>query len=291
MTLSQSSSTPPGQPTTTPSGQPTPKEGTITSLPVRKGKGAPETFKGDYRDIEVFLDHFEALCAEKNIKKDEYKCKGLIRYCSREVRETLEGLQSFTSKNYTLFREDIIYHYDKDRERQRYRMKDLHKLVTKWEGRKIENLETFKKYHLKYLKVGGWLLKNNKLTESEHRKWFWAGLHKKFRRKVEGEMKIIDPQLGRKDPYPIEKIVVATKRLYDREQFDEEDITLYVGREEIRSESSDSGSETEEGSTEGGESESESERSVAKPSRSGNRITLPGHPADRIRLGLLSPGS
>ena len=34
-------------------------EGTITSLPVRKGKGAPDTFKGDFRDIEIFLDHLK----------------------------------------------------------------------------------------------------------------------------------------------------------------------------------------------------------------------------------------
>ena len=90
------------------------REGTITSLPVRKGKGAPDTFKGDYRDIEHFLDHFEALCEERNVKKGEYKCKGLMRYCSRDVRETMEGLKSYTELDYTDFKRDFIYHYDKD---------------------------------------------------------------------------------------------------------------------------------------------------------------------------------
>lgn len=155
-------------------------EGTITSLPVRKGKGAPDTFKGDFRDIEIFLDNFEALCTEKNVIKDEYKCKGLVRYCSREVRETLEGLKSYSDKDYSTFKSDIIYYYDKDRERQRYRMKDIHLLVKKWKEKRIDNLETFKKYHLKYLKIGGWLLRHKKITEPEHRRWFWGGLHKCF---------------------------------------------------------------------------------------------------------------
>jgi len=133
----------------------TPPEGTITSLPVKKGKGAPDTFKGDFRDIEPCLDHFNTLCEERKVKKDEYKCRGFVKYCSREVREMLEGLKSYS---------------DKDRERQRYKLKDLHALVRKWREKKIGNLETFKKCHLKYLKIGGWLLKHKKITDADHRK-------------------------------------------------------------------------------------------------------------------------
>jgi hypothetical protein len=224
-------------------GQP---EGTITSLPVRKGKGAPDIFKGDFRDIEPFLDHLEALIAEKNIVKDEYKCRGLVRYCSREVRETLEGLKSFTDKDYNAFKRDFIYHYDKDRERQRYKIKDLHALVKKWSGKKISNLETFKKYHLKYLKIGGWLLKHKKILDQEHRKWFWGGLHKKFRKKVEGQMRLIDPNLNIRDPFPIEGIVTAAKRVYDRERFDDDELTLFPRDRRDESSSSESESETEE---------------------------------------------
>ena len=234
-----------------------PPEGTITSLPVRKGKGAPDTFKGDYRDIEPFLDHFEALCAEKNVSKDEYKCRGLLRYCSREVRETLEGLKSYSDKNYKDFQADFIYHYDKDRERQRYKVKDLHSLVRKWQEKKVGNLETFKKYHLKYLKIGGWLLKHHKITDAEHRKWFWAGLHKRFRRKVEGQMRITEPNLDIRNPFQIEKIVKAARRVYDRERFDDDELTLYVGRSDRGSSASESDSESESSSSSSSESSEE----------------------------------
>ena len=146
-------------------------DGSITSLPVKGGKGAPDKFKGDYRDVETFLDHFEALCDEKRVKRDEYKCKGLVRYCSRRVHETLEGLPSYSKKDYAQFRTDFVNLYDSDREKQRYRHKDLHALIKKWRKRKINDLATFKRYQLEYLRIGGWLLKNKKIVDSEHRRW------------------------------------------------------------------------------------------------------------------------
>jgi len=123
-------------------------EGTITSLPVRKSKSAPDTFKGDYRDIGIFWDHFEVLCDEKNVLRDEHKCNGLVRYCSRGVRETLEGLKAFTDKDYNELKREFIDLYDKDREKKRYRLKDLQALVKKWKKKKITNLETFKRYSM-----------------------------------------------------------------------------------------------------------------------------------------------
>ena len=242
-------------------------EGTITSLPVKGGKGAPDTFKGNYRDVETFLDHFEALCAERNVIKDEHKCKGFLRYCSTTVRETLEGLKAYTSKNYAEFRKEFIYHYDKDREKQRYKLKDLYALVKKWKERKIKNLETFKKYHLAYLRIGGWLLKNKKIVESEHRRWFWAGLHKRFRGRVNTFMRILDPKLDDSEPFDIEKVVDAAKKVYNRERFDEEEMVLYDkgrGSNSDTSNGSDSDSDSESsGSSESEDSSSSSESSSA----------------------------
>ena len=242
-------------------------EGTITSLPTRNGKGAPDIFKGDYRDVEQFLDHFEALCDEKNVVKGEHKCKGLVRYCSREVRETLEGLQAFTDKHYDDFKKEFIYHYDKDREKQRYKLKDLYSLARKWRERKIENLETFKRYHLKYLRIGGWLLKHKKLVESEHRRWFWAGLHKKFRKRVETHMRMLDSKLDDSVPFTIEKVVAAAKKLYNRERFDEDELMMYPDAKGTRNDSppdseieSDEDSSDSDSSSDDSDDESEDEK-------------------------------
>ena len=88
-------------------------------------------------------------------------------------------------------------------------------------------METFKRYHLAYLRVGGWLLKNKKIVESEHRRWFWAGLHRRFRKRVESYMRIIEPTLNDSEPFVIDKIVTAAKKVYNRECFDEEEMVLY----------------------------------------------------------------
>ena len=241
-------------------------EGTITSLPVKGGKGAPDTFKGSYRDVEMFLDHFEALCAERNVIKDEHKCKGFLRYCSTTVRETLEGLKSYTNKNYAEFRKEFIYHYDKDREKQRYKLKDLYALVKKWKERKIKNLQTFKKYHLAYLRVGGWLLKNKKIVDSEHRRWFWAGLHKRFRGRVNTFMRILDPKLDDSEPFDIEKVVDAAKKVYNRERFDEEEMVLYDKGKRADSDTSDDSESSSDSDNESSSSEDEASSSFSENS-------------------------
>jgi hypothetical protein len=255
--------------------------GTVTSLPVRKGKGVPDTFKGDYRDIDMFLDHFEALCAERNVTGDADKCKGLLRYCLRDVREALEALKSYSDKKYSDLRKDFIYFYDQERESQRYRLKDLQELVRKWKDKRIEDLETFKKYHLKYQRIGGWLLKHKRLGESEHRRWFWAGLHKRFRKKVEAKMTQENPQLDDSEPFAIEAIVKATKKLYNRDRFDDLEILMsYANGKSKGSSSSESDSESDESesdtnasdaSDESSESEDERDRKTRRKSTEGKK--------------------
>ena len=231
-------------------------EGTITSLPGKEGKGAPDTFGGDYEDIEEFLDHFEVLCDEKNVIKDEYKCKGLVRYCRRGVKETLKSLKAYTDMNYAELKKEFIEYYDQERTKQRYKLKHLRELVEKWKGRKIEDLETFKKYQLAFVRVGGWLLQHKKIVESEHQRFFWAGLHRKFRRRVEAHMRILDPTLDDSEPFEIAKITAAAKKLYNRDRFNDGEWELYGKGKKKRNETPDSESESDRDS-----SESDSENS------------------------------
>ena len=233
-------------------------EGTITSLPTKEGKGAPDEFTGSSREIETFLDHFEALCAEKNVQKGEYKCRGLVRYCDAKTRETLQSLKAYTDMNYDELKKEIIEYYDQDLQKQRYKLRHLRELAKKWQKRKIEDIGMFKKYQIQYLRIGGWLLKNGKIVEAEHRRWFWTGLHQKFRQRVETQMWIMDPNLDDSVPFAIEKIVAATKRIYNRERFDEEGLVWHAGEKRTRKyKSSDEGSESSEESS-GGESAGES---------------------------------
>ena len=71
-------------------------------------------------------------------------------------------------------------------------------------------------------------------------------------------MWIMDPNLDDSVPFAIEKIAAATKRIYNRECFDEEGLVWHAGEKRTRKyESSDEGSESSEESS-GGESAGES---------------------------------
>ena len=213
------------------------------------------------RHLRETIDHFEVLCDEKNVIKDEYKCKGLVRYCRRGVKETLKSLKAYTDMNYAELKKEFIEYYDQERTKQRYKLKHLRELVEKWKGRKIEDLETFKKYQLAFVRVGGWLLQHKKIVESEHRRFFWAGLHRKFRRRVEAHMRILDPTLDDSEPFEITKIAAAAKKLYNRDRFDDGEWELYGKGKKRRNETSDSESDSDRDSSESEDGSSdESER-------------------------------
>jgi hypothetical protein len=65
---------------------------TVSHLPIKKGKHAPETFNGRFDKIAVFFDELEGICNERNVTDPREMCKGVTRYCSQKVVEVIEGL-------------------------------------------------------------------------------------------------------------------------------------------------------------------------------------------------------
>ena len=79
----------------------------VHNLPVPGSKSAPKKFKGKFSDVKPFLKHYEKLCMQKGIVDEEEKIQNLTQYCSRKVREFLEGLPSYTDENWEAFVQDI----------------------------------------------------------------------------------------------------------------------------------------------------------------------------------------
>ena len=78
----------------------------VYHLPVPGSKSAPKKFKGKYSDIKPFLKHYEKLCVQKEVDDEQEKIENITQYCSRDVREFIEGLPSYKSKDWKLFSQD-----------------------------------------------------------------------------------------------------------------------------------------------------------------------------------------
>jgi hypothetical protein len=211
---------------------------TVSHLPIKKGKHAPQTFKGRFDKINEFFDELEGICNERGVTNPKELCKAVTRYCSRNVVEVIEGLEQYRAGNYEGLKTEIKFIFDSEREEVRYTTADLYQLIRKWKIRAIKDLPTFKKYYREYQRIAGWLHIREKINDDDFKLWFWAGLHKTFRRNVEARMRLEDRDLDDSKAFGVTAIVEAAQKVFTRKRF-ENRIKLMMERSAEDSDESD----------------------------------------------------
>ena len=195
----------------------------LASLPFVGHKGAPKKFRGKYNEVTRFLKHYERLCEQKNITKDEEKVLALPQYCSRHVREFMEGLDSYGKKEWANFRRDILKYYDADRDIKRYKVRDLGKYTKHYRKQgTVKDLADWKKYIREYIRIAGWLKTKGKLTEQEDKAYFWAGIPRSFRRKLEDRLLSVDSSHDMEKAFDKDSVNAEAEKLLHRNRFDRE---------------------------------------------------------------------
>lgn len=191
------------------------------SLPIVGSRGAPKKFKGKYDEVKPFMRHYERICAVKQVNLDTEKIENITQYCSREVREFMEGLASYRTGIWATFRENVLNFYDADRDTRRYRLKDLERFAQNTrKAPKIKDLSVWKKYNRGFIRIAGWLQNHNKLDEISTNLYFWKGIPKDFRNKLEASLTAHYPNHDLEQPWPREAIASAAERLLQRNRFD-----------------------------------------------------------------------
>ena len=94
-------------------------------LPVPGSKNAPKKFKGKFSEIKLFIKHYEKLCVQKKVTDPKEKIENLTQYCSRKVREFMEGLPSYSGDDWEIFSQNLLEYYDADRDTKHYKRGDL----------------------------------------------------------------------------------------------------------------------------------------------------------------------
>lgn len=223
----------------------------IVNMPIPRSRLAPEKFRGDYSKVQAFITHYELLCDYNNIETDREKCETIIRYVSSKVRQVILGLNSYASKNWTTLKKDLLLLYDAERDVKRYRVRDIIKFVKKTKNKSIHNLAGWKKYVRNFIMIAGWLLEQNKLTTDAHATYFWNGIPRSLRNRLENRILAQDPIRDLSTPFSFEETKAAAEALFQRDRFDmnmvdtddDEDDSPHDDPDSSNSESSDSDSD------------------------------------------------
>ncbi|KAF7789824.1 hypothetical protein EIP86_000770, partial [Pleurotus ostreatoroseus] len=232
------------------------------NLPIVGTKGAPKRFKGKAEDVVPFLQHYTRLCAKHGVTDAREKLENITHYCTRHVKEFLEGLDSYRNNDWTTFLKDFKKYYNADKDERRFRVQDLERYVALSRSQTaMKTLDQWRKYDRGFIRIGGWLLEKRKITSDEHATYFWKGIPRKFRDRLENCLMGQHSTHDISKLFSIDKIERVAKALLQRNRFDKE---LMPSEDEIES---DSDIFTDSDSSDSSDSESSEDEKYRKSSK------------------------
>ena len=170
--------------------------------------------------MRIFLKRYNNLCIAYNVDSDAEKCERILDYCSRKVVHLIEALKSFTDKNWGSLETDLLRYYDADRKETRYIIRDLTQLTQDWKHHSIKTLTKWKSYERKFITIGGWLLAKRKISSSEQAAYFWKGINKTLRERIENRLAAESPPLSLTEAFPMAEVIKVVEKLFERNRFD-----------------------------------------------------------------------
>jgi len=189
-------------------------------MPIPGTKLAPEKFKGEYNYVSQFIQHYECLCDQNKVTENKEKCETITQYCSKKVGEFIEALESYSKSDWNQLKKDLLKFYDNDRSSKRYRQKDLIAYTEETKLKKIKDLSIWKRYTRGFVRIGGWLKSKDKISEDEHATYFWQGIPRTLRLRIENRLLAQDPTHLLAKPWPVEKVEAAAEAILQRDRFD-----------------------------------------------------------------------
>jgi hypothetical protein len=188
-----------------------------------KVKGAPRKFKGDYSEVDLFLDEYELLLSKCRITNGKEKCNFLRRYCSKSVWRVIEGLDSYYRDDWDDLKDSIRNLYDADHNKHRYTEKDLRDYTRRSRKQKISDLRTFRKYQRRFLRVAGWLREHGKIESKQLDRYFWKGLSSSLKPQIKREIRVRDRLYSPSTVIKMSQVAGIAEDLFCLDRFDADD--------------------------------------------------------------------
>ncbi|KAI0057653.1 hypothetical protein BV25DRAFT_1766343, partial [Artomyces pyxidatus] len=253
----------------------------LLSMPLPGTKHAPPKFKGDHAQIRQFIWLYSRLCDENNVQSGNDRCRGITQYCSRGVAEFIEALDSYVRGNWNRLQADLLKYYDAELYDNRFMKKDLVTFVKKTKSRRMGDMKSWRRYTRGFIKIAGWLVRRGKLTDREYNIYFWSGIGRGLRAKIESRLIAANPNRDRAQPYSMEEVNDVTEGILQRDTFDQEleDSDDDVGTDWLGESDSDDDTSTDEDVRYGGHSARSSSHKKKKGGKK-KRVRFPDSDSD-----------
>ena len=157
---------------------------------------------------------------EKGVTDAAQQCLGLPQYCSEEIAELIESLDSYIKRDYTALIKKLEWLFDTKRRKTEFHRGDLEDLINSWRKKEITDLEKFSLYQREYTAVAAPLKAAGHLTEKDFNIGLWAGLHEGTRDRLERRIMTKNTQRDIKNPFEEAEIEEAAAHIFDRDRFD-----------------------------------------------------------------------
>jgi len=84
----------------------------LAQMPIHGTKRAPPLFKGEYKQVVRFIEHYCHLLEYYQVTSDQDQCRGIIEYCSQDVEDFILSCPDYIVPNWEALKEEILKYYD-----------------------------------------------------------------------------------------------------------------------------------------------------------------------------------
>ncbi|KAG1744772.1 hypothetical protein EDB19DRAFT_1906490 [Suillus lakei] len=134
----------------------------ISTMPGPRSSKAP-TFNGETSELLEFLELFEDLASSCALT-DTDKCKMIVCYINLETKTFWVSLTRYKSKDYTVFKANILAQYSGAAKGQRYSICDLEHVVINSVNNDISTETELLQYYRQFCPITHWLISNSKIS-------------------------------------------------------------------------------------------------------------------------------
>ncbi|KAJ7016514.1 hypothetical protein C8F04DRAFT_1281195 [Mycena alexandri] len=193
---------------------------TTYDMPIRGSKEAPKTFRGKYTDVQRWVDHYEQLLNKCRITNEQEKCENILAYCSIDVQNVIQTMESFERSRWPRLRKEILRHFDAERVYQKYKPADVEKYAMKKRQEACYSLTQWRKYFVKYNSIAGGPLTKGYLSREDYNAYFLIGIQRPLRQILENRILQSNPNRNDEAQYTIREINEAAEWYFRRNRYE-----------------------------------------------------------------------
>src|SRR5271163_3062276 len=180
-------------------------------MPLRNERTAPKFDTSRARELPRYFEDLEQLLDRAQITDDIKKKKHAVRYTDFDTEQIWKSFPEFKSPSvpYEEFKKTILYHYPEASGDFFYSIGDLELLISERRRVGITSARDLFDYHLEFMAMTNWLIKERYLGELEQRGAYIRAFQYQLLTPITDRLQIKNPDHHPSVPYQVTEVYEA----------------------------------------------------------------------------------